>query len=430
MTIEIHRLLARRIAPVLVAFFILGTPVWAMDGLPEGDPESLGFSRERLARIDAWMKDYTENGKLAGMTVGILRHGKLAYVERFGMSDIEKGTRIDENTLFRIASMTKPTCAVGLMMLFEEGKFLLDDPLYKYLPEFKDMQVYVGKDKNGKPILEPAKRAITIRDLLTHTSGLSYGLNRDDPVDQIYNAADVRNPTIDLPEFIARLARQPLASQPGVKWRYSYAMEVSGRLIEVLTGQDYNSFIQSRLFKPLKMNNTSYYIEDEDVPRMAQLYQRGEDGRIAPVKLPPMPPKRFSREAFISGGAGLFTTLGDYLRFTQMLLNGGELEGVRILGPKTIDLMMMDHTPPDTGPKPGGIAGYGFGLGGAILRDVALSGLPGSEGEYNWSGSASTIFWIDRKEDLALVMMTQMAPADTYPLRKQLRALVYQALIK
>jgi CubicO group peptidase (beta-lactamase class C family) len=331
--------------------------------------------------------------------------------------------------------MSKPVTTAAAMILHEEGKFHLDDPLSKYLPEFKDMMVYGGKDKSGKPILEKAQREITVRDLMIHTAGLTTGLFTDTPVDHMYKSANLFVPSQTLAEFTPKLAAIPLLHQPGEVFHYSISIEVLGRFVEVVSGMPLDVFMQERLFKPLGMNSTFFFFDHGEEGRLAQTYDHDPKTGKAAASIPKVGIEQallYSRDKmkFVAGGGGLVSTLGDYLRFCQMLLNGGELNGVRVLGPKTIDLMMRDHIAGKAGPNPGGIPGYGFGLGGAILRDVAASQLPGSVGEFNWAGHASTIFWIDRKEDLSVVLMTQLVPSNALPLRKELRALVYQAVMQ
>ena len=405
---------------------------FAFDGLPDAKPEDVGLSSERLKRIDKWIENYASSGKLAGLSVAIIRHGKVAYVGKAGLADIENNVRVQDDTIFRIFSMTKPITAVALMILVEEGKVHISDPVETYLPEFKNVMVYTGRDKNGKVILEKPRRAMTIRDLLSHTSGLSYGLTNE-PIDQIYKESGVFTLHQTLSEFTAKLATLPLVSHPGDAWRYAFGLEVMGRIIEVVSGMPFDAFMQTRILDPLGMKHTYFYLPPEERGRLAQVYFPGKNGEGLQIGKPPKGREQdYTREnvKLVSGGAGLVATMGDYLRFTQMLLNGGELNGVRILGPKTVELMMLDHVRPSIGPKPGGISGYGFGLGGAVLRNVATSQYPGSVGEYTWAGSASTVFWVDRKEDLGVVLMAQLNPSDTYPLRKELKILVYQALTK
>jgi CubicO group peptidase (beta-lactamase class C family) len=401
-----------------------------LGGLPAVTPEDAGFSSQRLMRLDAWLRDYVAQNKLSGASLAVIRHGKLVFAGKAGRADREKSTPIADDTLFRIFSMTKPVTSLALMMLFEEGRFGLDEPVAKYFPEFAQVKVYAGADTYGRPVLKEPRRAMTIRDLFTHMAGLSYG-NSKHPVDEIYAKANIFDLRQSCPEFLKRLSELPLIADPGEKWNYSYAVDVQGCLVELLSGQRLDAFMRERIFEPLGMTDTFFTVPADKEDRFANIYRRATSGEG--IEHAPYPPGReisYSQAVtFMSGGGGLVSTMGDYLRFAQMLLAGGELGGVRLLGPKTVELMMLDHVPADTGPKPGGVEGYGFGLGGAVLRDVAQSQLPGSLGEFTWAGAASTIFWLDKQEELCVVFMTQMVPSDTYPLRKQLKQLVYQALI-
>jgi CubicO group peptidase (beta-lactamase class C family) len=427
-----HSAKSRIFPAALFVAFLISIPAHSAGDFVKIKPSEAGFSPERLARLDNWLNEFVKKEELIGVSIAILRHGKLVHFFQSGVADRERDYPLKDDTYFRLFSMTKPITTVALMTLVEEGKCLLDDPVAKYLPEFKDVKVYVGTDKKGEVKLETPHRPLTIRHILSHTSGLSYGLNPEDAIDKLYDKEKVFDDKLTLSEFSLRLAKMPLVFHPGESWRYAAGVELAGRLIEVISGQDFESFVKARVLDPLGMKSTKFYLEENERNRLVQMYMRNDEGRIVIVDPPAGRTHDYRREhvAFISGGAGLLSTLSDYQRFTQMLLNGGELDGIRILSSKTVDLMMRDHTPPDAGPKPSGMEGYGFGLGGAVLRDVAKSGLPLSKGDYTWAGGGGPYFWIDREEDMCVVMMTQFYPVDFYDLRRKFRVLVYQALVE
>jgi CubicO group peptidase (beta-lactamase class C family) len=421
--------LLRLLVAVIFVLAQSGVALSAED-LPRAEPETVGLSAERLKRIDGWMQRYVADGRLAGMEVAIMRRGKLAYWGRTGLADIAKATPLGDDTLYRIFSMTKPITGVALMILFEEGKFLLDDPVAKYLPEFDEVKVFAGTDDKGNLKLETPRRPMTIRHLMTHMAGLAYGVLRDTPVDRLYMKEKVFDYSDTLAQFTAKLGKQPLLHHPGEIWDYSVAVDVQARLVEVLSGQSFDSYLQARLFAPLGMVDTAFILSGHDQGRLATAYQRDSHGNLRVAVMPPERTMTYDAKVrLMSGGAGLVSSMHDYLCFADMLANDGIFRGQRILAPKTVDLMMLDHVPPDTGPFPERFKGYGFGLNGAVRRDVAVSQLPGSEGEYTWGGAASTVFWVDRKERLAVVLMTQFVPSDAYFLHQELRALVYQALM-
>ena len=388
--------------------------------------QDLGFSPERLERIGAVMQRYVDEGKLAGMVTLVARRGAVAHFEKCGFQDIQTGTPMELDTIFRIYSMTKPIACVALMMLYEHGLFHLNDPVTGFLPEFAKVEVL----KEGG-VLEEPHRAITIHDLLTHTAGFSYGdyPNTGAPVDELYDQANLFDSQISLQEMVRRIAALPLAHQPGRAWRYSVATDVVGRLVEVVSGVSLDEFMQREIFEPLGMHDTGYSIAPEKAGRFATLYGKTEKGDLE--VLDTAVGGEYSDPKLFAGGHGLISTASDYLRFAQLLLNGGELDGVRLLGRKTIDLMTTNHVPAALLPLETGEPwpGFGYGLGFGVLMDLAQSGVMGSVGNFRWSGWANTHFWVDPREQLIGILMLQYIPSGTYPVTEDSKTLVYQALL-
>jgi CubicO group peptidase (beta-lactamase class C family) len=400
-------------------------------------PEDLGLSSERLARVDDVTHAYVDKGKLPNVQTLISRRGVLVHHDTYGWSDVEAQTPATPETLYRIYSMTKPITSVGLMMLYEEGHFLLENPLSRFLPEFADVEVWEGGTADA-PQTRPAARPLTVHDVLTHLSGLTYGFHFQHPLDELYRANGLgdfgHEPDYDLAEGIARLASLPLLFDPGTRWNYSMSTDVCGRLIEVMSGLPLDQYLQDRVLGPLGMTDTAFFAPESEVDRCSPLYVRGGDGElVAFAKAHHMtrPPK------FLGGGGGLVGSGADYLRFCHMLLNGGELDGVRLLGPRTVDYMTRNHLPGNKTLNELGqstfaevaMDGMGFGLGFGIVEDAAALRNLATEGEYSWGGAASTAFWVDPFEEICVVFMTQLLPSDTYPIRRQLRAAVLQAVI-
>jgi len=406
----------------------------------EIDPAEVGLDAERLGRIDGTFARYVDDGRLAGYLVTVSRHGKLAHVSSYGARDREEGLPVESDTLWRIFSMTKPITSVAAMMLYEEGALQLTDPVSKFIPSFANLRVYAGgSDQN--PLTVPATEPMRVWHLLTHTSGLTYGFHRVHTVDAIYRAAgfDPGAPKgMDLAAACDGWASLPLLFQPGAEWNYSVATDVLGRVVEVASGQRLDEFMSARILGPLGMTDTAFQVDEADLGRLAALYTPGagalrrldEMGRVAH-----RPPR------VLSGGGGLISTAADYHRFTQMLLGrpgspGGELDGVRLLGPRTVAYMTRNHLPGgadlETFGRPLNAEapqrGVGFGLGFAVVIDVAAGKTLGSVGEYSWGGLASTAFWVDPAEELTVGLFTQLMPSSTYRIRPQLRQLVYQAL--
>jgi len=395
--------------------------------LPAANPEKAGMSSERLNRIKPVMQRYIDEDKLPGMITMVARHGKVVHFEKYGWMDVDKPMQL--NTIFRIASMTKPVTSVAVMMLYEEGYFQLDDPISDYIPEFKNLKVFSSIDKNGIHIVDPI-RSMTIRDLLTHTSGLS-GVGADTPVDSIYGTANLSEGT--LKDMIQKLSEIPLLYQPGTRWNYSRSTDVLGYLIEVISGKPLDVFLKERIFIPLKMEDTDFYVPKEKVQRVAAVYAPGDSMGIK-VIIKPDTSNISIPVKFLSGNGGLVSTATDYMIFSQMLLNKGEYKGVRLLGSKTVDYMTSNHLsteimPDDDffGPL---LSGMGFGFGFAVLQDNIQAKIIGSNGSYWWSGSGNTYFYIDPKEELLLILMSQFVPNYYYPVFKQLRVLSYQAIVE
>ena len=402
------------------------------------DPGEVGLDEQRLARIDAHFQAYVEDGKLPGWQVMVSRHGKVAHFSSYGLVDKEDGRPVEADTLWRIYSMTKPVTSVAAMMLWEQGKFDLADPISKWLPEFADQRVYTGGSA-AKFSTVPASEPIRVWHLLTHTAGLTYGFHRVHVTDEIYRNAgfEFGNPRgLDLAGTVEAYARLPLAFNPGTEWLYSVATDVLGRLVEVVSGQSLDEFFAEHIFGPLAMTDTGFYVEDERQHRLAALYAMPAGGREV-VRFDQMGKAALTRPRVLSGGGGLVSTTRDYTRFTWMLLNGGAYDGARLLSPRTVRLMTRNHLPGNADLQAYGrplfaevrYDGVGFGLGFATLLDPAVAKVAGNAGEFNWGGLASTAFWVDPVDEITVVFMTQLMPSSTYPLRPQLRQLVYQAVV-
>jgi CubicO group peptidase (beta-lactamase class C family) len=402
--------------------------------------EAAGMSARRLERIRPAMQAYVDRGVYAGISTLIARRGKVLDAQQFGWRDKEAGSPMTADTIFRLYSMTKPIVCVALMTLLEEGRVRLIDPLAKTIPAFGTVKVM---EADGS-LVDPA-RPIMLRDLMTHTSGLAYHFVEDSPLGKMYDGGKLLDAGCSLEAAIDDLARLPLAFQPGSRWRYSVGIDVVARVIEVISGRPLGAFLRERVFEPLGMADTAFGVPPEKRGRLAAMYGRpdliasgvtvnselaawamGVNDRLDVSKTYPVD----SPDVFMRGGHGLFSTIGDYFRFAQMLANGGELDGERILGRKTVELMHLNHVPAALLPlEIGGLPlpGYGFGLGSRVLLDVAQSGAPGSAGEFGWSGAAKTHFWVDPREELVGLFMTQSMMSFDLP-ELDLRALAYQAI--
>ena len=401
-------------------------------------PEAVGLSGDRLQRITPWMADYVASGKLPGCLTAVMRRGKLAYLAHTGMADPDIGRPVDEETVFRIYSMTKPIVSAATMTFFEEGRFQLDDPVARFLPEFADTPVWVdgeGGDMRTEPPAEPMK----IWHLLTHTAGLVYGARNDTPVGALCRASGIdfssRNGG-DLAETVRKLAEIPLRWQPGTRWEYSVATDVLGRLVEVLAGQPLDEVVQARIFDPLGMSDSGFQVRSEQLPRFAALYTAKEGGIVRDDGSDDTASHARDVTLF-SGGGGLVSTAADYLRFAEMIRRKGVFGDTRILGRRTVELMAMNHLPNNSDMAGMGTPvhsetsyeGIGFGLGFSVVLDPATAKAACSPGELAWGGAASTAFWIDPVEEISVVFLTQLMPSSTYPIRRELRSLVYQAII-
>ena len=388
-------------------------------------PEKVGMSSERLNRIKPVMQRYVDENKLPGMITMVARHGKVVHCEKYGWMDVDKPMQL--NTIFRMASMTKPITSVAVMMLYEEGYFQLDDPVADYIPEFKDLKVFSSIDKDGIYTVDQI-RPMTIRDLLTHTSGLT-GVGADSPVDSLYREANLSEGT--LKDMIQKLSKIPLLYQPGTRWNYSRSSDVLAYLVEVISGKPFDVFLKERIFNPLKMKDTDFYVPKEKIERVVAVYAPDSVG--IKVIMKPDTSNISIPVKFLSGNGGLVSTATDYMIFSQMLLNKGEYNGVRLLGSKTVDLMTSNQLSNEIMPNDDFfgplLSGMGFGFGFAVLQDNIQSKIIGSKGSYWWSGSGNTYFYIDPKEELVLILMTQFVPNFYYPVYKQFRVLSYQAII-
>ena len=400
-------------------------------------PEDVGLSSERLQRVTAVFQSEVDNSKIPGAVVLILRKGKVAYLAAIGFQDREKKLPMKADTIFRIASMTKPVVSVAIMLLVEEGKIQLSTPASAFLPEFKNLMVGVEKINaaTGKPelVLEPARRQMTIQDLLRHTSGLTYPFFGDSLVKQAYRNAGVMAPNLTLAEVVAKLSQLPLAFQPGTTFEYGISTDVLGRIVEVVSGKGLDEFIAERITKPLGMPDTAFYATSAQAARVAQPQIDPATGRRTPMRDVSIRPN------WMSGGGGMISTAADYARFSQMLLNKGELDGVRLLSPRTVEYMTSDHLPLGTAMSPAVLGfgsllpspaqGQGFGLGFAVRTSAGRNSLPGSPGEFYWVGASGTTFWVDPKQELVAIMMVQLPLAAGAHYRSLIRNMVYQAVV-
>jgi len=407
----------------------------AMELKVDTDAEEVGFDPGRLERIDRHFARYVEVGQLPGWLIVVTRRGRVAHLSSCGYADVEAARLVKVDTRWRIFSMTKPVTSVAAMMLVEEGAFDLTDPIARWLPEFTQPQVYV-KGSALNPLTGPAIEPIRVWHLLTHTSGLTYGFHHAHPVDAMYRSAGFEwgtPPGLDLAGCVDQWAQLPLVFQPGSEWNYSVSSDVLGRLVEVVSGQSLDEFFRQRIFAPLGMNDTSFGAEGED---LAALYV-AQPGTRKAVRDDAFGAAGHGRPDCLSGGGGLVSTAADYHRFTQFLLRRGELEGVRLLSPRTVALMTSNHLPGDVDLEAFGrplfaempFNGFGFGLGFSVLIDAVKAKTLSSPGEFAWGGAASTAFWVDPAEQLTAMFFTQLMPSSTHPIRQHLRQLVYQALV-
>ena len=401
-------------------------------------PETVGMSSERLQRISKWMGEYVASNKLPGCLTAVMRKGQLAYLETAGLADPASARALNEDTVFRIYSMTKPIVTAAAMTFFEEGRFQLDDPIARFLPEFAQPQVWLSGEGDSLRT-EDAAEPIKIWHLMTHTAGLVYGARNSSPVGAMNRDAGInfasRNNGL-LADMVGRLAQLPLRWQPGSRWEYSVATDVLGRLVEVLAQQPLDQVLQERIFTPLGMHDTGFQLQAGQLDRFAALYDASPDG-ITLNEAANTEASHARSVTLFSGGSGLVSTVQDYLRFAEALRCKGALGDARILGRRTVELMTMNHLPQNSDMAGMGTpvhsetsyAGIGFGLGFSVVLDPAAAKAACSGGEFAWGGAASTAFWVDPVEDIVVIFLTQLMPSSSYPLRPELRALVYQALI-
>ncbi|MXY99146.1 beta-lactamase family protein [Candidatus Poribacteria bacterium] len=371
-------------------------------------PEDVGVSTKRLKRIRTLLQGYVNSGQLPGFLTVVARRGKIVHFETIGMRDVENSKLVEPDTIFRIYSMSKPITSVAVMMLYEEGHFQLGTPVSQFIPEFENMKVY---NEDQTEALD-AKRKITIKHLLTHTAGFTYGWGNK-LVDARYRQANIREPGSTLVDMVEKLSKIPLVHEPGERWTYSVSTDVLGYLVEVVSGMPFEEFLQTRIFGPLGMVDTAFSVPSEKVDRFAALYRPTKENRLERTRRPALEVDEYT--FFPSGGGGLVSTAADYIRFSQMLLNGGELDGVRILGKKTVELMRYPHH------------NNRFGLGFRIITDENPPNILESVGSFSWGGAAATTFWIDPQEELVAVLMTQLLN-NRYPFQQQFKVLTYQAL--
>jgi CubicO group peptidase (beta-lactamase class C family) len=411
----------------------VSTPIVAAGDSSAASAQASGFDPARLARINSVMRQAVADGTMPGAVTLIARAGQVVHFEVHGFRDREQQLPMTKDTLFRIFSMTKPITSVAVMMLYEEGRFDLEDRVSEYLPELAGVQVADDPEKHAKTIKTHAPtRAITIRDLLRHTSGLTYGFFGDTAVDRAYREAGLLKPAQSSAELLAALGKLPLQYDPGARWHYSMATDVLGRLVEVLSGQSLGQFFEQRILKPLAMNDTSFQVPHDKLGRFAAIYVESDKGTLAPAAASET--ERYASETtkLESGGGGLVSSASDYLRFCEMLRRGGELDGVRLLAPTTVRMMTQDQLPMSSSPMPG----FGFGLGFGINLDPGKLGTPVSKGTFSWGGAAGTSFWIDPVEDIIGVFMVQIRPRSgppgtgtaRYKHAERFRNLAYQAL--
>jgi len=420
--------LRSRLLTASLVILILATPVPAQV-FPKAAPEQVGFSPQRLQRLTEVFQAYVADGKLAGSVVLVARRGKIAYLHAFGQRDREANSPMPEDAIFRIASQTKALVSVGVMILQEQGKLLIGDAVGKYLPEFQKTTVAVPKKDGGYDVVD-AKRPITIRHLLTHTAGVGYGegVARDR-----WQAAKIQGwyfADRDEPvgATVSRMASLPFDAQPGERWVYGYSTDILGTLIERVSGETLADFLAAQLFGPLGMNDTQFYLPPSKVARLAVVYSATESGKLERA---PDPGTGVGQGAYVkgprksfSGGAGILSTATDYARFLQMMLNGGELDGKRILSRKTVELMTVDHLVNKQVEE-----GVGFGLGFSVLKDLGARGVPGSVGEFGWGGAYHSSYWVDPTKELVVVYFTQLLPARDLDDHDKLRTLIYQAIM-
>jgi CubicO group peptidase (beta-lactamase class C family) len=391
----------------------------SVQSLPSTVPATVGLSAERLDRLSSVLQSEVARGRVPGAVALIARNGRVGYFESFGQRDPAAGTPMAKDSIFRIYSMTKPVVSVAAMMLWEQGRFLLDDPIGKYLPELGDVKVAVQRDGTLEHV--PAARKITIQDLFRHTSGLTYEFRGSGPIHKMYMEAKIYRRTQTSAEQVATLGQMPLINQPGTRWEYSRSTDVLGRLVEVLSGESLGSYLHNQIFAPLGMVDTAFHVPAAKHSRLAEAFAKDPDsgGMVQLLDVRDAP-------KFESGGGGLVSTAGDYAQFLQMMLNRGTLNDTRFLSRKTVELMTADHLGPITGAPDLLVPGYGFGLGFAVRLHAGIATMPGSVGQYFWGGLAGTTFWVDPAENLFAILLIQ-APGQREYYRMLFRDMVYSA---
>lgn len=397
--------------------------------LAPADPSSAGFATERLARLSDRMRDFVAGGRLAGVVTLVARHGRVVSFDAHGRKDIRKPDPMEKDSIFRIYSMTKPVTGVAMMMLYEEGLWRMDDPVSKFIPEFRGLKVHAAEAANGTPKLEEPQHPMTMRELMTHSAGLGYGLSEAHPVDRQFRQLQVLTPTIPLHEMMGRIAKVPLLAQPGTRWSYSIAVDVQGYLVEKLSGRPFDVFLKERIFDPLGMKDTGFYVPADKLSRLAQVHEETASGTLeaASQQQLVLMPDPTTPPVGPSGGGGLYSTAEDYLRFCQMLLDGGTFGGTRLLAPRTVEMMRTNHLSDEA------LATYrpgqGFGLDFSVVMDAGKAAVSTPNGSYYWSGAAGTWFWIDPAMDLAFVGMIQHRGPAVGDAQVLSRNLTYQAIV-
>ncbi|WP_327433435.1 serine hydrolase domain-containing protein [Streptomyces sp. NBC_01236] len=401
----------------------------------EVEPREAGLDPKALARLDQHFAHLVDDGRLPGYLVSVSRHGRVAHLTTYGCRDRAARLPVETDTLWRLYSMTKPVTSVAALMLLEEGRFQLDDPVADFLPAFAEPRVYVSGSGPGTKT-RPAGQPLLLRHLLTHTAGLTFGFYYSHPVDALYRDAGLESsvpPGANLAETIDVYAGLPLQFEPGTQWNYSVATNVLGRVLEVVSGQDLDEFLAERIFGPLGMTDAGFCVTDEQAGRLAELYGEDDGGRITPIAGLPL----HGRPRFLSGSGGMVGSAHDYHRFMEMLRRRGELDGTRLLTPETVDLMVSNHLPGGADRRtfgspvhqePGN-AGLGFGLGVSVVVDPEITRSPSSRGAFGWSGVASTTFWVDPRRDMTVQFFTQVRPTASHSLIPELKRLVHEAVL-
>ncbi|HEX4242242.1 MAG TPA: serine hydrolase domain-containing protein [Steroidobacteraceae bacterium] len=423
---------ARRALPDAMLAIVAGTLLASAAAAAEppalafAKPDTVGLSGERLGRLDVWTRGLIDQGSISGAVTLVARHGKVVELAAAGKRDLAANLPMEKDSIFRIYSMSKPITGVALMMLFEEGKWQLNDPVANYVPQFSGLKVY-ATDARGNVTYVDQKHPMTMRELMSHTAGFTYGYFSNTPVDKLQIQANLLDPSITLDEFIERLSKLPLNAQPGSEWHYSVSVDVQGYIVQKLSGMPFEDFLAKRIFAPLGMRDTGFYVPAGKIKRLAQMYDYDAAGKLRIVH-GGLNHDFAKKPALASGGGGLVSTAADYLRFCQMLLNGGELGGVRLLSPRTVELMRSDMLPAGVAMPDPGLA---FGLDFAIEANPVDAGGYYGKGTYFWGGAAGTWFWIDPVEDLIVIGMIQQVGSEgrSIPdMRGLSHSLVYQAI--